>query len=48
MIFWDVLFAPVPGAFETEFQSAPLDLNSDAFAIGKCPFFFLALLPRLR
>ncbi|KAH9813790.1 VRR-NUC domain-containing protein [Melampsora americana] len=33
LIFWDILFAPVPGAFETSYQSAPLDLFTDAFAI---------------
>ncbi|EGG09831.1 uncharacterized protein MELLADRAFT_103952 [Melampsora larici-populina 98AG31] len=33
LIFWDVIFAPVPGVFETSYQSAPLDLFTDAFAI---------------
>lgn len=31
LIFWDILFAPVPGAFETPYQSAPLDLVHDSF-----------------
>ncbi|KNZ45352.1 hypothetical protein VP01_820g1 [Puccinia sorghi] len=35
LVFWDVIFAPVPGAFETSFQTAPLDMATDAFRIGK-------------
>lgn len=35
LLFWDILFAPVPGAFETAFQSAPLDLGEDSFALGQ-------------
>ncbi|KAL5636850.1 hypothetical protein ACGC1H_000726 [Rhizoctonia solani] len=31
LLFWDILFAPVPGAFETPYQSAPLDLVHDSF-----------------
>lgn len=31
MLFWSVLFAPVPGAFETAYQTAPLDLAHDSF-----------------
>jgi Fanconi-associated nuclease 1 len=34
LIFWDILFAPVDGVFETPFQTAPLDLATDAFSIG--------------
>ncbi|KAF8742832.1 hypothetical protein RHS02_02904, partial [Rhizoctonia solani] len=30
-LFWDILFAPIPGAFETPYQSAPLDLVHDSF-----------------
>ncbi|GAA96728.1 uncharacterized protein L969DRAFT_20070 [Mixia osmundae IAM 14324] len=33
LLFWDVLFAPVDGVFETAYQSAPLDLATDAFSI---------------
>lgn len=29
---WPVLFEPVPGAFETRYQTAPLDLGEDSFA----------------
>ncbi|KAI0748550.1 VRR-NUC domain-containing protein [Daedaleopsis nitida] len=31
LLFWDIIFAPIPGAFETPFQSAPLDLAEDTF-----------------
>ncbi|KAJ1308730.1 hypothetical protein OPQ81_004421 [Rhizoctonia solani] len=31
LLFWDILFAPIPGAFETPYQSAPLDLAHDSF-----------------
>ncbi|EGN95749.1 hypothetical protein SERLA73DRAFT_76815 [Serpula lacrymans var. lacrymans S7.3] len=31
LLFWDIIFAPVPGAFETPFQSAPLDIAEDSF-----------------
>lgn len=33
LCMWDIIFAPVDGVFETRFQSAPLDLSTDAFAI---------------
>jgi Fanconi-associated nuclease 1 len=29
---WPVLFHPVPGAFETAYQTAPLDLGEDTFS----------------
>ncbi|CAO3697136.1 unnamed protein product [Rhizopus stolonifer] len=31
LLFWDVIFASIPGVFETPYQAAPLDLRSDAF-----------------
>jgi Fanconi-associated nuclease 1 len=31
LLFWDIIFAPVAGAFETPFQSAPLDLGDETF-----------------
>jgi hypothetical protein len=34
LTFWDIIFAPVDGVFETPYQSAPLDLSTDAFAVG--------------
>ncbi|KAI1304853.1 hypothetical protein EDD11_005055 [Mortierella claussenii] len=35
LLFWDILFSPQPGVFETPFQSAPLDLNTDAFFLQR-------------
>jgi Fanconi-associated nuclease 1 len=31
LLFWDIIFAPVPGVFQNRFQSAPLDLNTEFF-----------------
>ncbi|KAG5653529.1 hypothetical protein H0H81_012470 [Sphagnurus paluster] len=31
LLFWDIIFADVPGAFETKYQTAPLDLAEDSF-----------------
>ncbi|KAH9901518.1 VRR-NUC domain-containing protein [Cubamyces lactineus] len=31
LLFWDIIFAPIPGAFETRYQAAPLDLAEDTF-----------------
>lgn len=31
LLMWDVLFQPLPGAFETAYQREPLDLASDVF-----------------
>ncbi|GBF88189.1 fanconi-associated nuclease [Raphidocelis subcapitata] len=31
LVMWDILFSDVPGVFQTPFQSAPLDLDTDAF-----------------
>jgi Fanconi-associated nuclease 1 len=31
LIFWDILFADIPGAFETSYQTAPLDLAEETF-----------------
>jgi Fanconi-associated nuclease 1 len=35
ILFWDIIFAPVPGAFETPFQSAPLDLAEETFIYAR-------------
>ena len=35
LLFWDVIFAPIPGAFETPFQSAPLDITEDTFYFSR-------------
>ena len=32
LLFWDILFLPLPGVFETPYQTAPLDLATDAFS----------------
>lgn len=31
LLFWDIIFADIPGAFETPYQSAPLDIAEDCF-----------------
>lgn len=31
LLFWDIIFADIPGAFETAFQKAPLDICEDSF-----------------
>ncbi|TFK36369.1 VRR-NUC domain-containing protein [Crucibulum laeve] len=31
LLFWDVIFTDIPGAFETAYQSAPLDMAEDSF-----------------
>ncbi|CAO3681164.1 unnamed protein product [Umbelopsis ramanniana] len=35
LLFWDILFTPFPDVLETPFQTAPLDLPTDAFFIGR-------------
>lgn len=37
LLLWDVLFATVPGAFETPFQRAPLDVDTDVFSFARRP-----------
>lgn len=32
LLLWPILFHPLPGAFETPYQTAPLDLGEDTFA----------------
>lgn len=31
LLFWDIIFASIPGVFETPYQNEPLDLRTDAF-----------------
>ncbi|KAF9513418.1 hypothetical protein BS47DRAFT_1393281 [Hydnum rufescens UP504] len=31
LLFWSIVFLPIPGAFETSYQIAPLDLGHDSF-----------------
>ncbi|OLY78724.1 Fanconi-associated nuclease 1 [Smittium mucronatum] len=40
LIFWDILFFPIDGVFDTEYQSHPLDMFTDAFYQSKSTFFF--------
>ncbi|KAG0054639.1 hypothetical protein BGZ83_010767 [Gryganskiella cystojenkinii] len=35
LLFWDILFLPQPGVFETSYQSEPLDLRTDAFFLQR-------------
>lgn len=35
LLFFDIIFAPIPGAFETPYQSAPLDIGDDTFYIAR-------------
>jgi fanconi-associated nuclease 1 len=43
ILLWDVLFAPVPDVFRSRFQSAPLDLCTDAFAPARAEVLQSAL-----
>ncbi|KAI7871163.1 hypothetical protein BDF14DRAFT_1763886 [Spinellus fusiger] len=36
LLFWDIIFAPIPGAFETAYQKLPLDFYSEVFYISRC------------
>ena len=35
LLFWDILFSSVPGAFETPYQSAPLDIATECFFFAR-------------
>ncbi|KAI0062194.1 hypothetical protein BV25DRAFT_1916125 [Artomyces pyxidatus] len=35
ILFWDIIFAPVSGAFETPYQAAPLDIMEDSFYFAR-------------
>ncbi|KAJ6531127.1 hypothetical protein B0H19DRAFT_470639 [Mycena capillaripes] len=35
LLFWDIIFLPMAGAFETDFQTCPLDLCEDAFVSSR-------------
>ncbi|KAF7296102.1 Fanconi-associated nuclease [Mycena kentingensis (nom. inval.)] len=35
LLFWDIIFAPVPGAFETPWQMGPLDLAEESFLFSR-------------
>jgi Fanconi-associated nuclease 1 len=36
---WDIVFADVRGAFETQYQSAPLDIVDDSFYLARKEMF---------
>ena len=35
LLFWDIIFADIAGAFETPYQRAPLDLAEDTFLYAR-------------
>ncbi|KAJ7436212.1 hypothetical protein FB451DRAFT_1307685 [Mycena latifolia] len=35
LLFWDIIFMPVDGAFDTHFQTCPLDLCEDTFVTSR-------------
>ncbi|KAJ7772949.1 hypothetical protein DFH07DRAFT_148165 [Mycena maculata] len=43
LLFWDILFAPVAGAFETHYQTGPLDLCEDTFFAARMDAITLRL-----
>ena len=43
LLLWDVLFAPLPDVFLTPFQTAPLDLATDAFFPQRQPLIVARL-----
>ncbi|KAK9462522.1 VRR-NUC domain-containing protein [Lipomyces oligophaga] len=34
-LFWDIIFLPVPFVFETGYQTAPLDISTEAFYLSR-------------
>ena len=43
LLMWPVLFHPLPGAFETPYQTAPLDLGEDTFAPARAALIEIRL-----
>ena len=39
LLMWPILFSALPGAFETPYQTAPLDLGEDTFAPARVEVF---------
>ncbi|KAI0034023.1 VRR-NUC domain-containing protein [Vararia minispora EC-137] len=35
ILFWDIIFMNIPGAFETKYQLAPLDLGEETFVLAR-------------
>ncbi|RXK39730.1 hypothetical protein M231_02923 [Tremella mesenterica] len=44
LLMWPILFHPLPGAFETAYQIAPLDLGEDTFATARAELIELRLM----
>ncbi|KAF5358415.1 hypothetical protein D9756_001293 [Leucocoprinus leucothites] len=39
LVFWDIIFSSVPGAFETQFQAGPLDMFEESFYLARHALF---------
>ncbi|PIA13903.1 hypothetical protein COEREDRAFT_48057 [Coemansia reversa NRRL 1564] len=37
LLFWDIIFYPLPGVLDTEYQSQPLDMGSESFFYSRQP-----------
>ncbi|KAJ2778476.1 hypothetical protein H4R18_004574 [Coemansia javaensis] len=35
LLFWDIIFHPLPGVLDTEYQSRPLDMGSESFYFSR-------------
>ncbi|KAJ2369974.1 hypothetical protein H4S01_000678 [Coemansia sp. RSA 2610] len=35
LLFWDIIFHPLPGVLDTEYQSRPLDMSSESFYFSR-------------
>ncbi|KAJ2852432.1 hypothetical protein IWW36_000319 [Coemansia brasiliensis] len=35
LLFWDIIFYPLPGVLDTEYQSQPLDMGSESFYFSR-------------
>ncbi|KAJ2503708.1 hypothetical protein GGH96_000048 [Coemansia sp. RSA 1972] len=35
LLFWDIVFCPLPGVLDTEYQSQPLDMGSESFYFSR-------------
>lgn len=35
LLFWDILFGPVPDVFQSPYQAAPLDFHTDSFYLAR-------------
>jgi len=39
LVFWDIIFTSIPGAFETQFQAGPLDMFEESFYLARQALF---------